>query len=1275
MTKRDKIGFVFFIVVLLIVVFTFEAFSQTPSDTVLVGRNSQRSNLGNGRGKLEIGGGVINFQNSNGVWKREDNSIKIYADTTSFGNTMVVKDSRLWVEFPDSSNGFVIVGRREPNNLNSIVKQKFKGAAFYNRQTKEYQFIAPSIVAATDILLGENVILYENVYNGADLKYSKTDRHLKEELILNSVLRGSLTDPYPGDETWIVLVSEIDYGVLSFENDEHSENVFGASFREDSTSYSIKRSGNVRINIPLQSAYLAEDPETTYNMKTFSKKVNGKNLMLSGIPFSLVSDTLNYPGELVFDPTFETQPNASDGKDNMLKGRFVSTQGLNWGVGQMDIESQDRIHALIHFDSLTTIVPSYATVLSAELNLIAISTGTNGGNDTIRVYPLTHDWTEGTGNGVAGVSNWDSSSASGPWITAGGDWDSSSTSNPYVWVSGASPIAAGDTLAIDVTPLVQATVDSTSPDFGWVIRFIGSTTALFHGSSSDDPTATDRPKLTVFYIIPFELVNTNIDSIYTNFTIQVDTTLNGSTPPDSFVILNSADSSFISDWFPISSEGSSVSTHDTLTSNIQYLYLTMAYSSDDTVYSSINTISTLPYPPAYDLVFSNITDIGATASWDTSDAEFGAFPDSFQIVGQDSTTLYSEFTTDITVPLVDTLTFGTTYSMRVKSLLSHPHILELQPDGTIGQDSWLDSNNPTVNHGNDVTFQVHSSSGDAHRGITRFTQLSDSLESQSTSRIVSAFVQYTLASIHSATLDSMVNIREIIEVWDEDQTTWINRLTGTAWAAAGGWDGFSSAYGERNLNGKIVGDTVLFDITELVKKWVGEDSSIVNNGFVVTYASEGTPPQPRDFTFESSNSVTPANRPKLIVNYLHFDSSFSDTTSFETVSEPSITSFTIPEKDHKSFTVSFDTVLFSQVPFDSFAVLLSSDSSLISDFYTTFSFRTDSTLLDSTSYTIMIGGFNDDTLRTISSSLTEFTNHLILGNAAYDLGVVSRFYNGAILTATDSSGAGTNRAIFNEVNGLFTADTIALTAVNPETFLDTVYFTGLYDSLINVFVTVIDVDDTTYISPDTLSFYSMSQQVTTLNVIATTETTATFVFGPDSNANDILYRVTDSSTSFTVFVDTLSDTSSTDSSWYIKTAFDTLTVNSAINELHRIFVEALNSDSLSNGLTLSDSVWTWAVAPAIDTVYVVNKDSIILFVDPGDNPSYTYFAFEDSISGLFVDVGTMSFRSSSITVDSSWAWGTYADWGGVSGAIINTDPNTRYVLRGYSKDGNKKDQD
>ncbi|MCH7784571.1 MAG: hypothetical protein IIB06_04025, partial [Bacteroidetes bacterium] len=154
-----------------------------------------------------------------------------------------------------------------------------------------------------------------------------------------------------------------------------------------------------------------------------------------------------------------------------------------------------------------------------------------------------------------------------------------------------------------------------------------------------------------------------------------------------------------------------------------------------------------------------------------------------------------------------------------------------------------------------------------------------------------------------------------------------------------------------------------------------------------------------------------------------------------------------------------------------------------------------------------------------------------------------------------------------------------------------------------------------------------------------------------------------------VYVNTSGDTSGIDTTWHIKTAFDTLTINVGINTEHWFFLKGRNSDSVATEYSLSDSLWSWAAVPDVVSAFAYNKDSVLIKLDPKLNPSYTFFALEDSVTGRFIDFAANRLRSTNVTVDSSWAWATYSEWGGSDGYYLIATPNTTYVFRAYAKEG------
>ncbi|MFC1493490.1 DNRLRE domain-containing protein [candidate division KSB1 bacterium] len=290
----------------------------------------------------------------------------------------------------------------------------------------------------------------------------------------------------------------------------------------------------------------------------------------------------------------------------------------------------------------------------------------------------------------------------------------------------------------------------------------------------------------------------------------------------------------------------------------------------------------------------------------------------------------------------------------------------------------------------------------------------------------------------------------------------------------------------------------------------------------------------------------------------------------------------------------------------------------------------------------------------------------------HSIAVDSQFYNGVIVSGVDILGGSSYKAVFSDSISNIFGDTIYTDGTDPDTLYDTLYINGLYDSLLHIYLAVWDTNGVKYESVDNASFYTYAQMVTSVSAVDTTDSTITFYFGVDSNPGSVQYQLLDSSK--VCFYDTSGSVVSADSSWYLKSEWDTVTIQTSANTLHMVYVNSRNTDSLETGLCFNDSVWSWAQVPGIDTAYAVSRDSIFISIDPVFNPGYTYYAVEDSVSGKFIDLSAHVFRSANVTVDSAWAWGRYTDWGGASGYFIRVDPETKYVLRVYSKDGNKRDK-
>jgi len=401
--------------------------------------------------------------------------------------------------------------------------------------------------------------------------------------------------------------------------------------------------------------------------------------------------------------------------------------------------------------------------------------------------------------------------------------------------------------------------------------------------------------------------------------------------------------------------------------------------------------------------------------------------------------------------------------------------------------------------------------------------------------------------------------------------------------------------------------------------------------------------------------------------------SYSNLDTVTTPKLPEISGLTALDSTYHSITVKWDTVLAATVSYDSFAVFLARDSvTRVSQFTADTTVATYDTLTRNSKYDLLVKGFNADTVRSISGPVTHWTDTLY-AYRPFGLQLGGYDYPSISFSIIDTSGFVSKKLVFyDSLNGI-TGDTISLGIDNPDTLYDTLNFTGYYDSLATIKVTLVDTFGYTYGEISSLSLRTLAQRVPAVSVIDTCDTVITMYFpaAADSNPDRVFYQLFDST--LAVYINPITgDTSYSDTSWYIQSAFDTVAYDVGINTLHELFVNSRNSDSLKTGYYYSNAIWSWAQVPDVDSVFAHGPDSVFIRIDPQNNPAYTYFALEDSVTGLFYDLDNLQFRSSGVTVDSSWAWYSYSDWGGSSGRYIIVPNGSTYVLRFYSKDGNTR---
>lgn len=190
-------------------------------------------------------------------------------------------------------------------------------------------------------------------------------------------------------------------------------------------------------------------------------------------------------------------------------------------------------------------------------------------------------------------------------------------------------------------------------------------------------------------------------------------------------------------------------------------------------------------------------------------------------------------------------------------------ILTLQPDGTTGQDSHMDSSTSSTNYAT-ATEMVVGERDDLLSVIGRSLIRFDLSVIPKTARIISAQLTLTISFERSSNARDQ-KIYRVLRNWVAAEVSWLEWSSGNSWTAAGCTSGVSdydsTVWATLNLGTSESG----------AKTWnlsTAEFTKIVNG----TYPNYGwliaADTQLNDaIAYCTSNHATASNRPKLVVEY------------------------------------------------------------------------------------------------------------------------------------------------------------------------------------------------------------------------------------------------------------------------------------------------------------------------------------------------------------------------------------------------------------------------
>ena len=170
-------------------------------------------------------------------------------------------------------------------------------------------------------------------------------------------------------------------------------------------------------------------------------------------------------------------------------------------------------------------------------------------------------------------------------------------------------------------------------------------------------------------------------------------------------------------------------------------------------------------------------------------------------------------------------------------------------------DTFLDAWMPTTSHGNSDQLFLDSSH---YAPLLRFTIF----QSEGGPVPDHAVVQSATLSLYKQFYDGTLRLDPLLEAWDENRTTWSERLAGAPWNAPGAAGAGSDYAGTSDaiINVPFDPGWVQFDVTSAVQRWANSGG---NFGWRITQLDSGYYAK----QFDSSEFADSTRRPNLTIAY------------------------------------------------------------------------------------------------------------------------------------------------------------------------------------------------------------------------------------------------------------------------------------------------------------------------------------------------------------------------------------------------------------------------
>ncbi len=445
----------------------------------------------------------VHYQDAKGNWREID--------------TRVLSDGELGWDYQMVNNSWHVYFR-ELFNEGPVLKYEY-GNEWVTVQPASLKWVNKygqqeviSMPHGRKAVVRDNIVYYTDGYgSGIDMRYLVVPERIVKELIVHS--KSDLPSPKRFASSKDVQL-ELSF---SFEYSDGIELFVGRRRWNDSVQEGLVVRGDISFVKDGKVLFYWQSPEfhdssgglgrnrsDLYSHSSYYLNKKGNRVYVSVCVPKIWLDNAVYP--IYIDPTFETQPNAADGKDN-----YLGFQGTiaNYGISTtlMGYGNTQRV-ILIEFDLSS--IPDSAKCNSATLSLWYNSDRSTSGNDRTwyvrEVSSANGDWTEGTKNGAtAGTGEscrlykaynttyWDYDDQ-----TDGFNWDND-TQGVNIGTAIVNNPVTGEEVRFSLSPSAVEDWFGTSNENYGIALIVSSYDGSHFLRSSDNSTVSQRPKLVVVY--------------------------------------------------------------------------------------------------------------------------------------------------------------------------------------------------------------------------------------------------------------------------------------------------------------------------------------------------------------------------------------------------------------------------------------------------------------------------------------------------------------------------------------------------------------------------------------------------------------------------------------------------------------------------------------------------------------------------------------------------------------------------------------------------------